>query len=82
MTNREKLLNTSEYDLLCRMNAEMKRKKAQTNNDCRLCIMDILENGECGRCSLCNGSRRGDDIGCGMCIGKWLNEEVKQDEAD
>lgn len=75
MTNREKLNRECIYDLLCRINAEMKRKKAQTNNDFRLCIMDILENGECGRCSLCNGSRRGDDIECGMCIGKWLNSK-------
>lgn len=61
MTNREKLLNTSEYDLLCRMNENLKDRQYMTNALC--CILNTFRyNGEC-------------DKECDACIAAWLNSE-------
>lgn len=73
MTNREKLLQTNLYDLLCRMNETMKRKKMQDNHDIRTCIIDVLND---AGYHPCNGTRRYDDKTCGECIARYLNKEV------
>ena len=74
MTNREKLLHTNIYDLLCRMNETMKRKKMQDNHDIRTCIMDVLDD---AGYHLCNGTRMYDDKTCGECIARYLNKECE-----
>ena len=63
MTNREKLIQTNFYDMLCNMN------KAMTGFNCD-CVMAALTEGE---------KTYGTDCGskCGECIAKWLNEEAK-----
>lgn len=61
MTNREKLIKTNIYDLLCKM---------QHNNfnrlDCQ-CVMEFVV----GKEIKCTGE------GCDRCIEQWLNEEAK-----
>lgn len=62
MTNREKLIQTNIYDLLCNMN------KAMTGFNCD-CVMAALTEGE---------KTYGTDCGsCGECIAKWLGEEAR-----
>ena len=63
MTNREKLIQTNIYDVLCNMN------KAITGFQCD-CVMCALTDGEITYRSDCCGS-------CGECIAKWLGEEAK-----
>ena len=63
MTNREKLIKTNIYDLLCNMN------KAITGFHCD-CVMHCLTEGEKGYSCECGGK-------CGECIAKWLNEEAR-----
>lgn len=63
MTNREKLIQTNIYDLLCNMN------KAITGFNCD-CVMAALTDGEKTYGTEC-GSK------CGECIAKWLNEEAR-----
>lgn len=63
MTNRQKLIQTNIYDLLCNLN------KALTGY-WRDCIMDALTDGEKAYGTGCCGK-------CGECIAKWLNEEAK-----
>lgn len=66
MTNREKLLQTAEYDALCRMNANLRTNKAFAP-----CIMTAL--GEKVRMVRCLEH----EADCDKCIADWLNEEVK-----
>lgn len=63
MTNREKLIQTNIYDVLCNMN------KAMTGFSCD-CVMCALTDGEKTYGTECGGK-------CGECIAKWLNEEAK-----
>ena len=74
MTNREKLLHTNLYDLLCRMNESIKRKKMQDNHDIRFCIMDVLD--DVGQ-TLCNGVQMSNRDSCGECIARYLNKECE-----
>ena len=73
VTNREFILNTSEYDLLCRMN-DMLRK-----NDARIegftycaCIMDCLMPSKKAHERCANGY----DLFCHECIAAFLNEKM------
>jgi hypothetical protein len=66
MTNREKLLQTAEYDRLCGLNANLRTSKAFAP-----CIMTAL--GEKVRMAQCLEHK----ADCGKCIADWLNEEVK-----
>ena len=63
MTNRQKLIETNIYDVLCNMN------KAITGFSCD-CVMCALTDGEKTYGTECGGK-------CGECIAKWLNEEAK-----
>ena len=66
MTIREMLLQTSEYDTLCRMNANLRTSKTFAP-----CIMTALGvKMRSVRCMKHNGD-------CAECIREWLNEEVK-----
>lgn len=65
MTNREKLLKTSEYDLLVRMNNYM------LGGGC-FCVLDALTGNERSCAS---------DIDCSKCIAAWLNEETEEGTA-
>lgn len=66
MTNRKRLLSTSEYDTLVRMNENTSRVTGG-----RRCIMDVLhgkrDNYVHDRCETYGN--------CEECIAKWLNEE-------
>lgn len=62
MTNRERLLTTSEYDTLVKMNEYVLT--------CGCCIVDVLNQKETFDC----GEYKGD---CKKCIADWLNEEVE-----
>ena len=63
MTNREKLIQTNIYDVLCNMN------KAITGFRCD-CVIAALTDGEKTYGTECGGK-------CGDCIQNWLNEEVR-----
>ncbi len=63
MTNRQKLIETNIYDLLCNMN------KAITGFQCD-CVMCALTDGEITYSSDCCES-------CGECIARWLGEEAR-----
>lgn len=74
MTNREKLLHTNLYDLLCRMNESIKWKKMQDNHDIRMCIMDVLDDvGD----TLCNGAWLSNRDSCGECIARYLSRRCE-----
>lgn len=62
MTNRDKLIKTSPYDLLCKMQDNWLGKMS-----CQ-CILDCVE----GKHIDCT------DEGCDRCIEQWLNEEAKE----
>lgn len=66
MTNREKLLHTSEYDLLCRMN-----DKSMPGF---LCVLQMLDekNRVRVRCDNFGGYDKRET--CHKCIASWLNE--------
>ena len=68
MTNRDKLLKSSEYDVLLRMNKNI--QQANINNETP-CIMTAL--GEPNRHYLCMMY----DQDCKKCVASWLNMEVK-----
>jgi len=62
MTNRQKLIETNIYDVLCNMN------KTITGFNCD-CVMCALTDGEKTYGTECDS--------CSECIAKWLNEEAK-----
>lgn len=67
MTNREKLLQTAEYDMLRRMNANLRTSKAFAP-----CIMTALGvKMRSVRCMKYNSD-------CAECIREWLNEEEQR----
>lgn len=72
--NRDAIAQMAIYDLLCRMNETMKRKKMQDNHDIRTCIMDVLDD---AGYHLCNGTRMSDYKTCGECIARYLNKECE-----
>lgn len=72
--NRDAIAQMAIYDLLCRMNETMKRKKMQDNHDIRTCIMDVLDD---AGYHLCNGTRMYNDKTCGECIARYLNKECE-----
>lgn len=59
MKNRERLLNTNQYDLLIRMQNNLEKGMEI------YCILDIIT----GKLKQCNGME------CEECIQQWLNEE-------
>lgn len=62
MTNREKLIQTNIYDLLCRIDKGIKSQAT--------CVIETLDkDNACKRCDL--GKQ------CPECIAKWLNEEAE-----
>lgn len=65
MTNRDKLLETNEYDLL------VKIQEAMVGGCC--CIIDAIS----GQCYPCKTDRTLPDD-CKDCIQKWLNEKGVQ----
>ena len=64
MTNRDRILQTSEYDLLCRMNARLLERK-----DFSPCIMSAF--GSKYRMIRCMKFK----ADCAECIREFLNEE-------
>ena len=71
MTNREKLLQTAEYDMLCRMNAHLRTTvEHYAMALTQPCIMTAL--GVKMRSVRCMEHK----ADCGKCIADWLNEEV------
>ena len=71
MTNRENLLHTNEYDMLCRMNNRLRENegKDESTETTRACIMDcFMDSSESEQRCMCN---------CEKCIARFLNEEVK-----
>lgn len=64
MTNRQKLIETNIYDLLCTLHDNMLDMFA-------FCVMEILP-GKYEECPY-----QGDKHRCGDCIQNWLNEEAK-----
>jgi hypothetical protein len=62
MTNREKLLKSNIFDVLCDMN------KAITGFQCD-CVMCALTDGRITYSSHCCDN-------CGECIARWLGEEA------
>lgn len=72
MTNREKLLHTNIYDLLCRMQDNIENFYVSSDdNGENICIMDILNAGMAGV------RHRVADGNCQKCIAAFLNEEEK-----
>lgn len=67
MTNREKMLQTAEYDLLCAANENLLQALYR---DERACVMTAL--GEPNRNYRCKKYHPN----CPDCIADWLNEEV------
>lgn len=63
MTNREKILKSSEYDTLVKMNEYL----LEYEGTC-MCVLDVLN----GRKTPCAS-----DSDCEECIAKWLNEEAE-----
>ena len=78
MTNRQKLLKTSEYELLCRMNREVVNAQDRilecSESPINICIIDAIT----GDLTVCPDADR-DTIGyksaCDACIAAWLNSE-------
>ena len=68
MTNREKLLHTSEYDLLCRMNSNI------TSLDVEVCVLDIITGKMSVKCYP-DIDTTGYADRCAACIAAWLNSE-------
>lgn len=66
MTNREKLLQSNEYDLLCRMNENIRN----FTSPCNPCI--YIAFGAKRRLQRC-GKFNND---CKECIAAWLNEKA------
>lgn len=69
MTNREKLLHTNLYDLLCRMQDNIENFYVSSDdNGENICIMDVLNAGmACVRHRVADGN-------CETCIAAYLNE--------
>ena len=73
MKNREWMLNLSQYDMLCRMNAYIRTTvEHYAMAITQPCIMTALGMKE--RNGRCNAYRSD----CGKCISDWLNEECKK----
>lgn len=68
MTNRDKLLKSSEYDVLLRMHNNITQANAHDETPC---IMTVI--GEPNRNYLCHMY----NPDCEKCIQTWLNMEVK-----
>lgn len=66
MTNRDKLLETNEYDLL------VKIQEAMIDGCC--CIIDAIT-GQCHPCKWYDVSHTALPDDCRDCIQKWLNEK-------
>ena len=58
-TNRQKLLSMSEYDLLCKMNDNIRIYNPK-------CVLDLISSYASNRCANYDE--------CEDCIAKWLNE--------
>ena len=67
MTNREKLLHTNLYDLLCRMQINLDDLIVV---DLNFCVLDLIG---VDTDAYCDGMGE-----CKKCLQKWLNGEVKQ----
>lgn len=63
-SNREKLMNTNIYDLLCRMQENLARSDLSRCALDRRCILDIIT----GKEEDCYADN------CPECIAEWLNE--------
>lgn len=61
MTNREKLLHTNLYDLLCRM-----EENAENHPECDACVIELLGVDRESYCKMY--------VNCNNCIAEWLNE--------
>ena len=66
MTNRQKLIETNIYDLLCNMNKNL--AKVNPNGVCIMKALNANYNYKCEYILKYN---------CGECIANWLNEEAK-----
>lgn len=69
MTNRQKLLKTSEYDILCRMNRNIKCGA--------VCVIEAIQGGFADELDMLDISECRSHESCEECIQKWLNEEEK-----
>lgn len=72
MTNREKILHTNLYDLLCRMqeNAEERAKKQPI-----ICVLSYIENAN--PLFRCAGYAHRGGHDCSSCIADWMNERCE-----
>ena len=68
MTNREKILKTNTYDLLCRIQRSLSESGGKISG---LCIIEDLE-GKARPCPDENSFGKG----CELCIADWLSEEA------
>lgn len=66
MTNRQKLIETNIYDLLCNIN------KAITGFNCD-CVMEAVTGSKIRNNPLCDAFCNDT---CGQCIQNWLDEEA------
>lgn len=71
MTNRQRLLRTSEYDTLVRMNSFLLKHSGHHD---LICIIDVLEGRRRSVCPVFD-SIVGYNTKCEKCIARWLNEE-------
>lgn len=67
MTNREKLIKTNIYDLLCEMQKNTGKRELSG-----LCVLELIIGKETA-CRTDNNFR----INCRKCIQKWLAEEAQ-----
>lgn len=65
LTNRAKLLQTNEYDLLMKMNDNLRREQESNYEDIVYCVMNALY-GKDRVPFICSGD-------CDSCIQSWLN---------
>ena len=67
MTNREKLMHTNIYDLLCRMQINLDNLLPSV--DCNFCVLDLIG---VDTDAYCDGEGE-----CEKCLQKFINEEAK-----
>lgn len=71
MTNREKLLHTSEFDLLCRMNNNILNWEHIYDNQC---VIEAIT-GKRYECPDEGFDIKGFETVCDACISLWLNSD-------
>lgn len=70
MRNRDYLIHTNEYDILCKMNDNLLSRQ-NTDEDDYVCVMDAV-----GVCDIYTRCRISFNKDCKACIAAWLNEKL------